>query len=82
MKEGLLIIILLIAFISVANAECAWVLRVRTDTLCFERDKMTTEKVRWELMGAVPKYEFCVERLKSPYESQKKFWMGERMLRR
>lgn len=78
MKSTLFIISLLIAFSSVANAECAWVLWIRTDILLIEKDKLPIEKVQWELMGAVPQYEFCAKMLKSSYESQKRFWMEGR----
>lgn len=29
------------------------------------------EKVRWEIVGAAPKYEYCIEMAKSSYRSEK-----------
>jgi hypothetical protein len=50
------------------GAECAWVLWSKTEASV--KDKGFD--VRWELIGAVPKYEHCVKMLKSTYQDYKK----------
>jgi hypothetical protein len=55
MKKVLLAIILLIAFSSVANAECAWVLWLKVS-----KNPLTKEG-KWELTKAFQTYQQCQE---------------------
>jgi hypothetical protein len=71
MKKFLLTIILLIAFSSVANAECAWVLWEQNAYYKIEKGE-AIERKYWEIIGAFPKYEQCLERKKVLFTNVKK----------
>jgi hypothetical protein len=72
-KLGVFLIALTIfGYAEAWGAECAWVLWTKTEASV----KNKGLDVRWELIGAVPKYEQCVNMLKSTYQNYKKAWLG------
>ena len=57
-------IILCLFTISIASAECAWVLWTKTEKTISVKDKTGVDySVRWELLHAVPTYEQCLQML-------------------
>lgn len=74
-KLGVILIGLAIfAYAEPCKGQCAWVLWIRYEKLMIEEGKAPVQKVDWELISAVPKYEQCMLMQKELYEKQKKFW--------
>ena len=58
----------ILGFSELCKAECAWVLWTKTEKTIFKPNPNYSE--RWEIMGAVPKYEHCLRMKQEVFEKR------------
>ena len=79
-KLGVAVVIVICFFFvhtEESEAECAWVLWYKYESIQFEKDNPNPKTTgNWELMAAAPKFEQCLAMQKSYFEHHKKLWEG------
>lgn len=70
----LAIVILVGVSRSSASAEGGWVLWIKSEKIFFEKGGLPRETKDWEITGALPKFEQCLEMQKKTWANRKSFW--------
>ena len=61
-------------YIMPANADGGWVLWLKKENISFNKDSQPNESIAWEILGAVPKFEQCLNLQKETWNHRKAFW--------
>lgn len=68
------IISMLAFYIIPVSADGGWVLWLKKEKISFNKDGLPSEGITWEILGAIPQFEQCINLQKETWNHRKAFW--------
>jgi hypothetical protein len=75
----LLIITIGVLYVLPVNADCGWVLWLKTETWSYEKSVFPKVTTGWEISAAVPQFEQCLKMRQETWKRRKSFWSDSAM---